>query len=90
MMRIEQAAKRVPDVLFADPSDPTFGLMPYVAQVNRHFVEHGLNGLFYFTSPESKWINIVLSHPQVARDVEKQYVALELAYVNTSSHLTLI
>ena len=91
MMRIEQAAKRVPETLFADPNDATFGLMSYVAQVHRHFVEHGLDGLFYYLSPESKWINIVLTHPQVAReDVQSQYAALELAYLNPSSHSTLL
>ena len=52
MIKIESAAKTAPVVLFSDPSDGTFGIMTYTAQVHRHFVEYGLDGLFYFLSPE--------------------------------------
>ena len=87
MMKIEGAAKRAPDTLFSDPNDPTFGVMTYVAQVSRHFVEHGLDGLFYFLSPEGKWIDIVLAHPQVSReDVQGQYNVLDTAYFNVAEY----
>jgi hypothetical protein len=85
MMKVEQSAKKAPDTIFTDPNDATFGLMSFVAQVNRHFVEHGLDALFYFLSPEAKWINIILAHPQVSReDVQSQYAAMELASTDVS------
>lgn len=91
MLRIEAAAKRVPDVLFSDPGDATFGLMSFVAQVDRHFVEHGLDALFYFLSPEGKWINIVLAHPQVSRaSVQSQFETLEAAFKDATQHATLL
>jgi hypothetical protein len=85
MMKVESSAKRAPDTVFTDPNDATFGLMAFVAQVSRHFVEHGLDALFYFLSPEAKWINIILAHPQVSReDVQSQYAAMELASTDVS------
>ena len=64
--------------------------MSFVAQVDRHFVEHGLDALFYFLSPEGKWVNIVLAHPQVSREeVQTQFETLETAYLDIGQHATL-
>ena len=61
--------------------------MSYVAQVNQHFVEHGLDGLFYFTTREDKWINVVLAHPQVTRkDVQAQYFLLGNCYLDVANY----
>jgi len=87
MMKIEGSAKKAPDVLFNDANDATFGIMTYVAQTSRHFVEHGLDGIFYFLSPEGKYVDIVLYHPQVSRDdVQGQYNRLEIGYYDTALH----
>ena len=52
-------------------------------------MEYGLDGLFYFLSPEGKYINIVLTHPQVSRDdVQEQYNVLDEAYADTANHVT--
>jgi hypothetical protein len=87
MIKIEESAKRAPDILFGDANDATFGLMSYVAQVSRHFVEHGLDGLFYFRTAEGLWIDIVLLHPQVSReDIQGQYSVLDTAYGDFANH----
>ena len=87
MMKIEGLAKKAPDVLFNDANDATFGIMTYVAQTSRHFVKHGLDRIFYFLSPEGKYVDIVLYHPQVSRDdVQGQYNRLEIGYYDTASH----
>jgi hypothetical protein len=67
MMKIEQSATEAPALLFSAQNDPAFGLMDYVASVERHFVKHGLETIFFFKK-DSDWINILTGHPRFSRE----------------------
>ncbi len=70
--KIKQSATEAPALLFSAKNDPVFGLMDYVASVERHFVQHGLDTIFYFKK-DNVWINILTGHPQFSHeDIQTQ------------------
>jgi Zinc knuckle len=68
MMKIEQRAKEAPTILFETATDSTHGLSNFTGQVHRHFIEYGMDSVFYFKTSDNVWVNILDGHTQFSRE----------------------
>ena len=88
MMKVESGAKQAPSILFESATDAHHGLMTYIGLVHRHFVEYGMDALFYFVTPVGSWVSILDGHSQFTREeVYKQAMALFAAKDDASKSL---
>ena len=77
MIKIESGAKQAPTAIFTSATDASYGLMTYIGLVHRHFIEYGMDALFYFTTHDGTLVNILQGHSQFTKDdVSKQSTEL--------------
>ena len=73
MMKVESGAKQPPSTIFASANDAAFGLMTYIGLVHRHFIEYGMDTVFYFQTSDGTLVNILDGHSQFTKEeVHKQ------------------
>jgi hypothetical protein len=87
MMKVEMGAKAAPSTLFEVATDPLHGLTSYSGLAHRHFVEYGMDSVFYFTNPDGNWVNILNSHSQFSREEVSRQTAVLIANQHDSSLL---
>ena len=77
MMKVEIGAKAAPSIIFTSATDPAYGLMTYTGMVHRHFVEYGLDAIFYFPTHDGTLVSILEGHSQFTREeISKQSLKL--------------
>jgi hypothetical protein len=59
MMKVESGAKQAPSILFESAIDAHHGLVTYIGLVHCHFVEYGMDDLFYIVTLDGSWVNIL-------------------------------
>ena len=90
MMKVELGAKKAPSIIFTSATDASYGLMTYTGVVHRHFIEYGMDAIFYFTTHDGSLVSILEGHSQFTREeVSKQSAELYKNRDNTSKTLPL-
>jgi hypothetical protein len=90
MIKIESGAKQAPTAIFTSATDASYGLMTYIGLVHCHFIEYGMDALFYFTTHDGTLVNILQGHSQFTKDdVSKQSTELYKNCNDTSLTLPL-
>ena len=77
ILKVESGAKQAPSILFESTINAHHGLETYICLVHCHFVEYGMDALFYIVTLNVSWVNILDRNSQfMCEEVHKQTMAL--------------